>query len=206
LLGNDVVDLADPEAAEAALHPRFDARAFAPAERVRLAASPERARLRWVLWAAKEAAWKAARRGGLALPFHPVAVETALGPALGGGFEGTATLGGVAFAVRVDVAGDAVHALARAPWLDPSRLLAALRRLRGEGPTLEAAGARALALDLASGALSAPRSELAVVRAGRLPELRLRAAPVAAVLSLAHHGRFAAAALALPGSVARRAA
>jgi hypothetical protein len=206
LLGNDVVDLADPEAAEAVLHPRFDARAFAAAERARLAASPERARLRWLLWAAKEAAWKAARRAGLALAFHPAEVETALAPAPGGAFEGFATLGGVAFVVRVDVAGDVVHALARARSLAPYRLVAALRRLPAAGPAAEAAGARALALDLASGALAAPRAELAVVRAARLPALRLGGAPVEAVLSLAHHGRFAAAALALPARSAPRAA
>ena len=37
MLGDDVVDLADPETAEHALHPRFDARAFAPRERAALA-------------------------------------------------------------------------------------------------------------------------------------------------------------------------
>jgi phosphopantetheinyl transferase (holo-ACP synthase) len=220
LLGNDVVDLGDPETAEAALHPRFDARVFAPAERAQLAASRERARLRFVLWAAKEAAWKAARRSGLTLPFHPAAVETALRPAREGGFEGAATLAGAAFAVRVEVSGDAVHAVARAPSLAPTRLVASLGRLHGAGPTAESAGARALALDLASAALAAPRAApgapraapgalraaLAIVSSGRLPELRLAGHPVEAVLSLAHHGRFAAAAIALPARCAPRAA
>ena len=179
---------------------------FAPAERAQLAASRERARLRWVLWAAKEAAWKAARRSGLALPFHPAEVETALAPARGGGFDGAAALGGLAFAVRVEVADDVVHAVARAPSLAPARVRAALRRVPGAGPAAERAAARALALDLASGALVAPRAELTVVASERLPELRLGGAPVDAVLSLAHHGRFAAAALALAARPAPRAA
>lgn len=213
MLGNDVVDLGDPETVEAALHPRFDARVFAPAERAQLAASRERTRLRFVLWAAKEAAWKAARRSGLTLPFHPVEVETALRPAREGGFEGAATLAGAWFAVRVEVSGDAVHAVARAPSLALSRVVASLGRLHGAGPTAESAGARALALDLASAALVAPRAApgalraaLAIVSSGRLPELRLAGHPVETVLSLAHHGRFAAAAIALPARSAPRAA
>ena len=44
MLGNDVVDLADPETRRAALHPRFDARAFAPRERAALAAASDRQR------------------------------------------------------------------------------------------------------------------------------------------------------------------
>ena len=45
MIGNDVVDLSDPESAPAALHPRFDARAFCEAERERLAASRDPGRL-----------------------------------------------------------------------------------------------------------------------------------------------------------------
>ena len=41
MVGDDVVDLADPEARADALHPRFDARVFAPAERAALAASAD---------------------------------------------------------------------------------------------------------------------------------------------------------------------
>jgi len=54
MLGNDIVDLADPEACESTLHPRFDARVFAAPERVLLAAAADRGALRWALWAAKE--------------------------------------------------------------------------------------------------------------------------------------------------------
>jgi hypothetical protein len=205
LIGNDVVDLPDPEAAEAALHPRFDARAFAPAERARLEASPERAALRWVLWAAKEAAWKAARRGGASQRFHPAEIETRLARAAGGGFEGEAAVGGASFRVRVELAGGAVHAVARAPSLAAPRVLAALGPLSDASPGGASAGARALALELASERLALPRSELRVARSGRLPELRRGGRPLAAWLSLAHHGRFAAAALGLPAAAPRRA-
>lgn len=204
MIGNDVVDLADPEAAEAALHPRFDARAFAAAERSRLDASPQRAALRWVLWAAKEAAWKAARRIGAAGPFRPAQIETRLDDAGRGAFEGEVIVGAARLRVRVDVEGDAVHALARAPGLAPGRVISALRRLPDAGAA--GAGVRALAVELAAGRLALPRAGLAVARVSRLPELRLGGSPVGAPLSLSHHGRFAAAALALPAPPARGAA
>jgi phosphopantetheinyl transferase (holo-ACP synthase) len=203
LIGTDVIDLSDPEAAESALHPRFDARAFAPAERARLEASPERSVLRWVLWAAKEATYKAASGSAGARPFHPAEIEARLAPARGGVFEGGATLGGAFFRVRVEVGGGAVRALAAAQALAPRQVLGALRPL--SDPSADGASARALALDLASAALGVPRSELSVSRRGRLPELRRGAAPLDACLSLSHHGRFVAAALALPAAPVGRA-
>ena len=62
MIGNDVVDLLDSEALPGAAHPRFDRRVFASSERQALAGSRTPVRLRWRLWAAKEAAYKAARK------------------------------------------------------------------------------------------------------------------------------------------------
>ena len=62
MIGNDVVDLGDAEVQPGATHPRFDARVFAREEREALRASGAPNRLRWILWAAKEAAYKAARK------------------------------------------------------------------------------------------------------------------------------------------------
>jgi hypothetical protein len=62
MLGNDVVDLWDPETRPGAAHPRFDVRVFDPTELAALARSRAPNQLRWVLWAAKEAAYKAAKR------------------------------------------------------------------------------------------------------------------------------------------------
>ncbi len=58
MVGNDIVDLGDAETCNGPSHPGFDARVFAPVERRALAASPAPNRLRWSLWAAKEAAYK----------------------------------------------------------------------------------------------------------------------------------------------------
>ena len=49
MLGNDVVDLGDPECREARLHPRFDARVFTPEERTALRGSDAPARLPQIL-------------------------------------------------------------------------------------------------------------------------------------------------------------
>jgi phosphopantetheinyl transferase (holo-ACP synthase) len=56
LVGNDVVDLRDPENQPEAIHPRFDDRVFTWAERARILAAGSPHRMRWVLWAAKESA------------------------------------------------------------------------------------------------------------------------------------------------------
>lgn len=202
MLGNDVVDLADPEAAEGALHPRFDARAFTASERARLDAAAERPALRWVLWAAKEAAWKAVRRLAPDCPFHPARIEARLAPAGRGAFAGEVAIAGARFRVRVEVAGEAVHAVAVHRALPAPRVRAAWRALRGGGaPPAPSAGsdeARGLAVELASHALAVPRHELTVARRARMPELLRAGAAVPVCLSLSHHGRFAAAALALP--------
>ncbi|MGH7855988.1 MAG: 4'-phosphopantetheinyl transferase family protein, partial [Candidatus Binatia bacterium] len=71
MVGNDVIDLRDPETAPGSQHPRFDARVFAPAERALLGASTDARRLRWILWAAKEAAYKVARKIDARAVFSP---------------------------------------------------------------------------------------------------------------------------------------
>lgn len=71
LVGNDVVDLHDSENRPEALHTRFDARVFASDERAALSASASVHQLRWTLWAAKESAYKVARKLDFAVRFLP---------------------------------------------------------------------------------------------------------------------------------------
>jgi hypothetical protein len=59
------------------------------------------------------------------------------------------------------------------------------------------AAARTLALAAAARLLGARPTDLALGREARMPRLLLRGVPAPAVLSLSHHGRFAAFALAL---------
>ena len=69
LVGNDVVDLHDSESRPGALHPRFDVRVFTPDEREALSAAAYP--LRWTLWAAKESAYKVAKKLDPTVRFLP---------------------------------------------------------------------------------------------------------------------------------------
>jgi len=71
LVGNDVVYLHDPESQPEALHPRFDARVFSSGEREALGTSGSPHSLRWSFWAAKESAYKVAKKLNAAVRFMP---------------------------------------------------------------------------------------------------------------------------------------
>lgn len=74
MIGNDVVDLADPETRQ--LHPRFDRRILSESELQRLKRSADSHSLRWTLWAAKEASYKRGRKLMPDLVFSPCRFET----------------------------------------------------------------------------------------------------------------------------------
>ena len=71
LIGNDVVDLHDPESRPGVIHNRFDARVFSFDEREALSDSASAHELRWTLWAAKESAYKVAKKLDPAVRFLP---------------------------------------------------------------------------------------------------------------------------------------
>ncbi|MGH7818850.1 MAG: 4'-phosphopantetheinyl transferase superfamily protein, partial [Candidatus Binatia bacterium] len=102
MIGNDVIDLRDPETFTE--HPRFDERVFAPAERELLAAAGDARRLRWILWAAKESAYKLARKLDARAVFSPprfVVDPTA----------GEVAFGGRRFALEIHADDDRIHAV-----------------------------------------------------------------------------------------------
>jgi hypothetical protein len=181
MVGDDVVDLSDPETRAGAQHPRFDARVFAPAERVALAASAAPERLRWALWAAKEAAWKLARKRDPGVAFAPRRFLVSLGPELCGRVEWP---GGSA---RVEVRSEAggVHAAASDGAPAARRMLRGLARLgAGSDPSR---AARELARERVAERLGLALAELRVEKRGRIP--LLRCGPRRLDLSLSHHGR-----------------
>jgi hypothetical protein len=94
LVGNDVVDLAAPAARGKAADGRFLHRVFTAGEiaRIRAAADPDR--MLWMLWAAKEAAFKVARKLRADLPFAPPRFEAWLDPTAPDG-DGVRPSGGV---------------------------------------------------------------------------------------------------------------
>jgi hypothetical protein len=186
MVGDDVVDLGDPEAAPGATHPGFDARVFAAPERAFIAASRAPSRARWWLWAAKEAAYKLARKRDAGARFHPSRSAVVLDPAT---LCGRVRWPGGEAHVRLRCEGDAVHALAFSDRDDEARVLHGVAVL--DGGALPSRAARALAQGRVAARLGLDVSALRVERRDRIPALRLLDGR-ALDLSLSHHGRFAA--------------
>jgi phosphopantetheinyl transferase (holo-ACP synthase) len=192
MLGNDIVDLGDPETREGARHPRFDARVFTRAERAALATAADPERLRWSLWAAKEAAYKCLKKLAPATCFSPVRLAVRLAAEGSGSVE----FDGRRLRVMVFSEGDALHAVATDD-VDPERaVLRVVSELpAAEGPARVSAAVRALARDAAVARLGCAPGEIELWQEGRVPRLRRRGAKHELDLSLSHHGRFLAAAL-----------
>ena len=191
MIGNDVVDLRDPETQAGSLHPRFDARVMTASERAWLAGRPTPERDRWMLWAAKEAAYKAMRRMNPTIAFSPVRFVVAIDE----DGVGTVTVDETRLDVAVRVIDDAVHAVASVAGTLGAAIVAECLRGSGTDPS---AAARRLAIDVV--AARAGRDDVSVAMSGRLPEMRTGEAAIP--LSLAHHGDVVAFAVRLPSSVA----
>jgi 4'-phosphopantetheinyl transferase EntD len=194
MLGNDVIDLADADTC----HPRFDDRVFTASERALLAATPRRDRLRWLLWAAKESAYKAARKDDLRTLFSPARFVVALHDSAGNEPASHARV--VHGARRFDIAlteGDGwVHAIARPVGVRAPRAHAAVAARNSRDD--ESNAVRRLAIEALAPALDVVPARLAIRRDGRVPTLWLDGSRTTADLSLSHHGRFTAFACDLP--------
>lgn len=187
-IGNDVVDLADPETRLDGLHPRWDGRAFCAAERRALATSPSRHRLHWALWAAKESAYKARKRLDPEAVFSPrgFGVELSPLPAEGGVARGRVFHRGDVFELEVRLDGACLHAVARSADEAGARVLWKVESARGD-PGL---AARRLAATAIGSALGLDPADLRIV--GRPPVAIDRNRRLEADVSLSHHGRFVA--------------
>ncbi len=188
-VGNDVVDLGDPEVHPSALHPRFVERVLAEAERRRVERSPDRHRALWAHWAAKEAAFKLVQKLRPGTIFAHRSFEVAEG--LGAVRHGSLRLG-----LALDVGADRVHALAFTGEAPPPCRVEAIRGPPGDEARRIVRGLLAACLGCEPAALELVRDP-DPRRADGLgpPRALLRGAPVDADLSLSHHGRFAAAAV-----------
>jgi len=199
MVGNDVVDLADSDARPGARHPRFDERAFAACERRRIAAAEGEEAARWILWAAKESAYKVAKRRDPATVFSPLRFVVELDETL----RGSVHHGGDAYPVQVALRGECVHAVATAPGGSHADVVADVRRLSraGDGDRAGAAAgreARTFATAAIAARLGVPADSLIVASRERIPQLCHRDGREVAGLSLSHHGRFVAYACAFP--------
>jgi phosphopantetheinyl transferase len=187
VIGNDVVDLEDPETRAGATHPRFDARVFAGPELAWLRRSGAPERLRWMLWAAKEAAWKVARKLDPRAAFAPLRFAVQLDGSLRGRVEHA----GRSLWLAVSADASSVHAIASDAELDPGRLLLGQQRLGAAAAASSAEpglAVRRLAVHELALRLGAAPGELEIGQRGRIPELRRRGEPTDIDLSLSHHG------------------
>jgi phosphopantetheinyl transferase len=186
MVGNDVVDLHARAVVAGPRHPRFDARVFAPSEHRALRESAEPNALRWTMWAAKEAAYKVAKKLDAATVWSPLRFVVSLHD--GGG--GTVEHAGRRIPVRVDADAERVHAVAidRAEALDGVRARVA-ELSEGADPS---AAVRRLAREELAPLLGAAPDAIEIARRERIPVLRLGGRDAPFDLSLSHHGRFVA--------------
>ncbi len=190
-VGNDVVDLRDPEALPGAVHPRFDLRVFTARERDRLLASCRRTRLRWRLWAAKESAFKAAVQRDAAIRFLPRRFEVRR--AEGAHAEVLHATAG-RFEVRFEEEEDWIHAVALPISSDTPQTALELHE-PGEGlqATAPSLRVRELARELVAPLLDLAPSAIRIGRtAGGIPQVQRGDRVLPIDLSLSHHGRLVA--------------
>ena len=189
MLGNDVVDLKDPETQAGMQHPRFDLRVFAQEERARIARSGAPERLRWIMWAAKEAAYKVARKLDARAVFAPSRFVVRADERLRGEVE-LPEGRRIPLVVRADA--EFVHAIA-SDRADFEREL--VEGLGALGPCTardESRRAREFATLGLARELGRPAEQLSIEKRGRIPQLLLAGVDAAVDLALSHHGRFAA--------------
>lgn len=191
MIGNDVVDLRDPETRSGALHPRFDSRVFTDGERHVLERSPTPYRTRWLLWAAKESAFKALRHDDGHVAFRPRDFAVTLE-----GHRGVVCHRASRVSFRVEVtAAAALHVVAFGPQAPVDRLACSLAAVGEEPP---GTAARRMLIEAVARWLGIGTGTLDVAQEDRVPYVRLRGVRLPIAVSLSHHGRFAAFACALP--------
>jgi len=186
MVGNDVVDLR-ARIVSGPRHPRFDARVFAPSEHRALRESAAPDALRWAFWAAKEAAYKVAKKLDDAAVWSPVRFVVRFEGAGGGAVEHE----GLRLPVRVDADAERVHAVAS----DRNEAFARVRSRVTELPDADAdpsAAVRALARAELAELLGTGADAIEIARRGRIPVLCVAGREVPVDLSLSHHGRFVA--------------
>ena len=196
MIGKDVVDLSHPGVQPGARHVRFDARVFDRSEREALATSGAPDRLRWMYWAAKEAAYKVVKKLDGATVWSPRRFKVELDANL----TGHVLHEGRKLPVLIEQDGAHVHAIASdtEPSSDAQRWQVG-QLVVGEE---EGLAARALAITGLAPTLGLDTTSLRFGRRGRIPLLYQGGELVEIDLSLSHHGGFVAWAADLRGAEA----
>ncbi len=206
-IGNDIVDLCDPETRPWGLHPRFDQRVFTPAERERIGPDEQGNRMRWLMWAAKESAYKAAKKRDPRTIFSPRRFEVELR----GERAGIVRFGDSVFSLLAELSDELVHVVAAPaaelvqtargavgrPASGTGRRFAlyfetALLSSRARDALVAGLEVRQMAARALGSWLEIPRQRIELIRRGRVPRALFQGVRLPIDLSLSHHGRFGA--------------
>ncbi len=201
MLGNDVVDLEDPDTLPESFRPRFDERVFDPTERRAIAHARDPHARRWMHWAAKEAAYKLARQIDPRFVFSPSKLvarfaddasnETDrierrgmldLPKALAPGFA--------ALELWAEIVDGRVHVIALPRGEDWAAVVSSVEVLPAGGDPSEEV--RRLARECVSRDLGLSVDRVTIGRRDRIPTVEIDGRRCHMALSLSHHGRFVA--------------
>jgi hypothetical protein len=142
--------------------------------------------MRWILWSAKEAAYKAARQQRADVVFSPVRFVVALSPSL----HGFVSCEDRRWPVRVMQHGNCIHALVVNDH-DDGGTLWDYRRLTVAELDNPSLSVREFAISKIARRLGVPTSDLRIERSGRIPKLLLASGGPPRALSFSHHGVYA---------------
>ena len=195
MIGNDIVDLLDADAQATERTPAFDARVFTRGERARILAAGDSVRARWLMWAAKEAAYNLARKRDGDLCFSPRRFEVGAWAVVdapgrpGTRLEGRVHTEELSLDCEWISAPGFVHALCRLPGTPPPQCIAVERISALEDP---GEAVRRLAVGEIARTLAAAEDAFRIEKRGRIPFLWFEDREAAADLSLSHHGSWVA--------------
>jgi phosphopantetheinyl transferase (holo-ACP synthase) len=209
MLGNDVIDLRDPDSDPASLSPRFDARVFRDVERDVIGEAAEGHRMRWSLWAAKEASYKLARKRDRRVVFSPIRFEVSFvdvadvvnAADTARPTRAAVSIPGMRFDVTLEHGDRWIHAIARCQGEVADGAVHAVGYVRDEDPAAidgpahaaPSRAVRALACRTLAQRCALPLGALSVHERGRIPSMLLGGSePRELDLSLSHHGDFVA--------------
>jgi len=225
-VGNDVVDLFDPETQRKTIHHRFDERVFTEKERSAIRASTCAHRARWAHWAAKESAYKVVKKLDSQTVFSPIQFKVLLGPRGNGIVEYRDRQ----IRVTVKQSQRFVHAIATAPKTAlPSkhlrvesnhgnsggfafstgtepRQVTVLDRARAirdidSRPDVVSRLAGQFATETVGSLLRIPPKDIDITSERRVPRAYYKGAALPIDISLSHHGRYVAFAMSYLGPV-----
>lgn len=189
MVGNDIVDLRDPDADVESYRPGFDARVFTSRERARIAAAPRPADERWTYWAAKEATYKLARRLDSNVIFAPQRFEV---HAICRQRRAIVTHRTDRYFVEFDETPERIHAIAVRSESELDAVLSRVDSIDAGEVRNESAVVRRLACDTIAERMSIPPASLEIRATNRIPELIHCNQTTGVGVSLSHHGRWVA--------------